>query len=98
MGTRIKCKGSLDFSQNECSVVRDAQDPRKFSIQPKLGEWEAVNFSKGQQGRHLEFCVPTGSASSAEDWLEALQAHVDYGALRRSIASVDRLMSCASDA
>lgn len=82
---KVKCKGSLDFANNDCRLVQDPAQPRRLSIAPRTGEWEATHFSKAQFGRVLEFQVAVAASPSLEDWLNALTAHLHYGSLRRDM-------------
>lgn len=71
-----RCKGSLDFGINECTL--EQQEDGKFSVRPKHGGWVAGNFTNSAQGRVLEFAT-TGSEHSFEDWCKAIREHIEHG-------------------
>lgn len=80
-----RCKGSLDFGINPCTL--EQQEGGVFCIRPQNGDWHAGNFTNSAQGRVLEFST-NGSEHSVEEWCRAIKEHIEHGSQRAETVAV----------
>lgn len=77
-GTAPAPKGVIDFRENPVLVDPMKENPGRFVLRPKHGEWRSGGFTGADRGREFVFDASSSEVDTSE-WLEAIQNHIRYG-------------------